>query len=80
MDPTPFGDSNDACSAPASIEDLFYHNGEIGLPLVGDYVFTDSESTPFNGDNSWYQTSIGPTALQIDFNGLVIDRVICNTP
>jgi hypothetical protein len=80
MDPTPFGDSNDACSAPAFIEDLFYHNGEIGLPFVGDYVFTDSESTPFNGGNSWYQTSIGPTALQIDFNGLVIDRVICNTP
>lgn len=56
------------------------HDGEQDEPLIGDVIFTNYfDSVTFDGDNGFFAISNGE-CIQIDPNGVVIDKVVYVTP
>jgi hypothetical protein len=58
-----------------------YHNGTSVLPIVGDFVYTNSNgTTPFNGGFKWYiMLNAVKFAVNISNTGQVINVVACST-
>ena len=58
-----------------------YHNGTSVLPVVGDFVYTNSNgTTPFNGDFKWYiMLNAVKFAVNISNTGQVINVIACSS-